>query len=110
MSGEVAAGLAVLEQGWQAANVGEHWMDAELHRLKGELLRIGSAADLVLAEQSFRHALAVAEIANVPNAGAARREQPCAALADAKPIQRSLCSGETNRRLVRDRLRYRGCA
>ncbi len=60
MCGEVTAGLAVLEQGWQAANVGEHWMDAELHRLKGELLRIGSAADLVLAEQSFRHALAVA--------------------------------------------------
>ena len=60
MSGEYMAGFAVLEQGWQAAKVGEHWMDAELHRLNGELLQIGPAADLVLAEQSFQRALAVA--------------------------------------------------
>src|SRR5919202_393063 len=58
--GEVAAGAAALEQGWEAAKGGEHWMDAELHRARGALLVAArrAPADLDAAERSLREALA----------------------------------------------------
>ncbi|HEY4044779.1 MAG TPA: adenylate/guanylate cyclase domain-containing protein [Rhodopila sp.] len=58
--GEVAKGLAVLQQGHEAARGGEHWMDAELHRIQGELLQIGLTADHEAAERNLRQALAIA--------------------------------------------------
>jgi predicted ATPase len=58
--GDVTKGLAMLEQGWEAAKGGERWMNAELHRIKGELLRIGPTADPEAAERSLHEALAVA--------------------------------------------------
>jgi class 3 adenylate cyclase/tetratricopeptide (TPR) repeat protein len=58
--GEVAEGLAMLRQGWEAAEGGERWMNAELHRIKGELLRIGLNANLQDAERNMCEALAVA--------------------------------------------------
>jgi predicted ATPase len=36
---------------------GACWMDAELHRKKGELLLACTGTDAALAEQEFRHAL-----------------------------------------------------
>ena len=36
--GAVEAGLAMVADGFAMAEGGEHWMDAELHRLRGELL------------------------------------------------------------------------
>ena len=59
-SGEVSQGLAAVEMGRQAATGGAHWLDAELHRLEGELLQVGPLADLARTEAHFLEALAVA--------------------------------------------------
>jgi predicted ATPase len=58
--GEISQGLDVLKIGRQAAAGGTHWMDAELHRAAGELMRVGGATDPACAETSFIEALAVA--------------------------------------------------
>ena len=60
-SGEVSQGLAAVEIGRQAAAGGAHWLDAELHRVEGELLRVGPLADHARAEAHFLEALAVAK-------------------------------------------------
>jgi predicted ATPase len=59
-SGEVSQGLATLAMGRQAAAGGAHWLDAELHRLEGELLQVGPLAEYARAERHFLKALAVA--------------------------------------------------
>ena len=46
--------------GRQAAAGGAHWLDAELHRVEGELLQVGPLADHARAEAHFLQALAVA--------------------------------------------------
>jgi predicted ATPase len=46
--------------GRQAAAGGAHWLDAELHRVEGELLRVGPPAEHARAEAHFLEALAVA--------------------------------------------------
>ena len=46
--------------GRQAAAGGAHWLDAELHRVEGELLQVGPLADLARTEAHFLEALAVA--------------------------------------------------
>ena len=51
--GEISQGLAALEIGRQAAAGGTHWMDAELHRVEGELRQIGGLADPARAEAQF---------------------------------------------------------
>ena len=43
-----------------AAGTGERWYEAELHRLKGELLLAQGLRDEVAVEDSFRRAVAVA--------------------------------------------------
>ena len=48
--GEISQGLAALEIGRQAAAGGTHWMDAELHRVEGELRQIGGLSDQAAAE------------------------------------------------------------
>ena len=58
--GEISQGLDAVEIGRQASAGGTHWMDAELHRAAGELLRAGGATDPASAETSFTEALAVA--------------------------------------------------
>jgi len=60
-SGEVSQGLAALETGRQAAAGGAHWLDAELHRLEGELLQVGPPVDHARAEAQFLEGLAVAK-------------------------------------------------
>jgi tetratricopeptide (TPR) repeat protein len=58
--GQVTEGLAILEQVLSAAEqIGERYLDAELYRLKGELLRIGGA-DEGEVEQQFFKALEIA--------------------------------------------------
>jgi predicted ATPase len=59
-SGNVSQGLAAVKMGRQAAAGGAHWLDAELHRLEGELLQVGPLADLARTEAHFLEALAVA--------------------------------------------------
>ena len=43
-SGRLEEGRAALARGWSVSKFGEHWMDAELHRLEGELLLADSGA------------------------------------------------------------------
>jgi predicted ATPase len=58
--GEIEAALAVLDQGFECAGrTGEHWMDAELYRLRGELL-LRSSANLAEAESSLIKAIEIA--------------------------------------------------
>ena len=61
-NGEVSQGLAALEMGRQAAAGGAHWLDAELHRLEGDLLQVGPLAEYARAEAHFVEALAVARV------------------------------------------------
>ena len=60
-TGEVQEGLRVLAEALAAAhNRGERYCEAELHRLKGELLLLQSADQHAEAEACFHHALAIA--------------------------------------------------
>ena len=60
-TGEVPQGLPVLAEALAAAhNRGERYCEAELHRLKGELLLLQSADQHAEAEASLHHALAIA--------------------------------------------------
>jgi predicted ATPase len=55
------AGLTVLTEALTFAETsGERWYEAELHRLKGELLLQGSSENSTEAETCFQHALAIA--------------------------------------------------
>ena len=58
--GDVSQGLAALEMGRQAAAGGAHWLDAEFHRVEGELLQVGPQAEPARAEANLREALVVA--------------------------------------------------
>jgi class 3 adenylate cyclase/predicted ATPase len=60
-TGDVAEGLTLLAEALaQAHHTGEAWMEAELHRLKGELLLALSTDHQAEAEGCLRQALAVA--------------------------------------------------
>ncbi len=60
-AGQTEAGLAVLAEAIaQVERTGERYQEAEIHRLKGDLLLQRSFADASLAEEAFRQALAVA--------------------------------------------------
>ena len=60
-TGEVQEGLRVLAEALAAAhNSGERYCEAELHRLKGELLLLQSADQHAEAEACFHQALAIA--------------------------------------------------
>ena len=59
-TGEVEPGLALLDEALRfAQETGEHWKDAELHRLRGELL-LARPADEHEAEDAFRRAAEIA--------------------------------------------------
>lgn len=60
-AGQRAEGLVRIAEAEQLTEAGgECWHAAELHRIKGGLLAMGPQPDLVAAEGSIRHALAVA--------------------------------------------------
>jgi predicted ATPase len=60
-AGEVDQGLAELDQALaRSAESGEKWVDAELHRLRGDLMCRLPRPDLDSAERSFRAALSIA--------------------------------------------------
>jgi adenylate cyclase len=48
--------------GRQVAEGGEHWMDAELHRVEGELWQIEGPSSYSRAEACMRQAVAVARV------------------------------------------------
>jgi len=58
--GEIRDGLAAVEEGLAIGGGGEHWMDSELHRLRGELNHHLSPESPEDAEQNFRTALDIA--------------------------------------------------
>ena len=60
--GEVEAALAGIDEALSlAGETGEHWFDAGLHRIRGEILLKQNAADPVDAEAAFLAAIAVAQ-------------------------------------------------
>jgi predicted ATPase len=60
-TGEVEDGIAVIDQTLaRSALTGEKWADAELHRLRGDLLYRLSRPDMDKAERFFRAALSIA--------------------------------------------------
>jgi predicted ATPase/class 3 adenylate cyclase len=61
LAGEIDEGIRVLSRGFAAADVsGQLGANAELHRLRGEMLRQLANPDLRQAERCFRSAIAVA--------------------------------------------------
>jgi predicted ATPase len=59
--GQLQEGLACLKQAFTVATATEeHLYQAELYRLQGEVLRMGSGDQLAEAEASFQQALAIA--------------------------------------------------
>ena len=61
LAGEVDEGLVVLDEAFaRSAASGQRCTDAELHRLRGELMRQSPRLDPARAEASFRTALAIA--------------------------------------------------
>jgi|SRR5215813_5086391 len=61
-AGQVHKGLRALAEGlaW-IENTGERWCEAELHRLKGELLLQQHSDHQADAETCFQHAIAIAQ-------------------------------------------------
>ena len=60
-TGQTGEGLAILEQALQETrDTGVRFFEAELHRLKGELILAQDASDAAIAERFFRQALDIA--------------------------------------------------
>jgi class 3 adenylate cyclase/predicted ATPase len=59
--GKFEEGVAALDQGCEVTKGGEHWMDAELHRIRGELLQTRPCSETAAAENCFLAALSVAQ-------------------------------------------------
>ena len=61
-NGEMEAALATLEQALDDFDrTGQRWFDAEIHRMRGEILLEQNPADPALAEDAFLTAIAVAQ-------------------------------------------------
>jgi class 3 adenylate cyclase/predicted ATPase len=58
--GQAEAGLRLLDEALAGVDKGDRWYEAELHRLKGELLLRQAVPDTSQAEACFQQALAVA--------------------------------------------------
>jgi predicted ATPase len=59
--GQAEEGLSVLDEALAAVQkTGERWWEAELYRLKGELILAASAEDSAEAEAYFQHAIDIA--------------------------------------------------
>ena len=100
-TGEVQEGLRVLAEALAAADTtGERYCEAELHRLKGELLLLQSADQHAEAEACFHQALAIARRQQAKSLEAARRHEPGAAVAAAGQAHGSARSARADLRLV----------
>ena len=61
-SAEIDAALARPDDGLaQSAQTGQRWYDAEVHRIRGEILLTKSPADPAVAEEAFLAAVAIAQ-------------------------------------------------
>jgi tetratricopeptide (TPR) repeat protein len=58
--GRIDEAMTVLDETLPFAEAEEHWYEAELHRLRGELLQMLTDADLEGAERCFRKAIDIA--------------------------------------------------
>ena len=61
-AGQLETGLDILRKliGW-AEQTGQHWLDAELHRVRGDLLLRGDPPSVSAAEDAFNRALEIAQ-------------------------------------------------
>jgi predicted ATPase len=61
-TGDIAAGLKRLEDAVaEAERIGERWYEAEMHRIRAEILRKRDPANTAAAEQSLQTAIAIAQ-------------------------------------------------
>jgi predicted ATPase len=64
-AGETDAGLQRLDNALaEAERIEQHWYEAEMHRIRGEILLQRDPADTAAAEQSLRAAIAIAQSQN----------------------------------------------
>ena len=61
-TGQAEAGLTIVAEALDAVNSGVRWHEAELHRIKGELLLTQHSNDPASAEKCFRTAIKVARM------------------------------------------------
>ena len=74
---QVPDGLDVLTEALSLVeSTGERWFEAELHRVRGELLLRSADPEWATAEECFRQAITVAQGQQAKALGTARRHQP----------------------------------
>ena len=95
-------GLAVGEE------TDERCQEAELHRLKGELLRLESPDQFRAAEDCFRLAIETAQPPGEPGLGAPGRDEPRAPLASRRTTRRSPRRAGERLRHVHGRILHAG--
>ena len=104
-AGRVEEALQVLDDASASSEArGEHWWQAEIHRLRGEFLSATNAAG---AEGHFERALAVARRQEARALGATRRRQPRPAVARSGQAGGCARPAGPGLRLVHRRLRDR---
>jgi len=112
VAGRSAEGLAAVSEAIAAADqVQMRFSEAELHRLKGELLLLAGAPESE-AEASMRRAIAIAQRQEAKGLGVARRHQPRSPAAQAGANRRGARRARAGVQLVHRGLRYRrleGC-
>ena len=106
-AGRAAAGLDLLADALDRVERTERrWIEAELHRLRGELLLALPEPDQAEAEACFRRALAVAREQGARTVGAARRDEPRPAVARPGQAGRGARPARPRLRLVHRGLRH----
>ena len=99
--GQREAGLTLLAEALAVADdTGERRWEAELYRLKGELLLARSAEHDAEAETCFRQALDIARRQQAKSLGAAGRHEPEPPVAAAGQARRSPRAAGADLRLV----------
>ncbi len=109
LAGQVDEGLSSLEEalGWVERN-DERLYEAEVHRLKGELLLTRDTPDAPQAEGCFQQALTIFAEAALEVLGTARCDEHGPAMATDKQARRGSRVVGAHLRLVHRRLRYGG--
>ena len=100
-AGQAEAGVTVVTEALTlVAATEERWWEAEVYRLRGELLLQLPLPDVGQADACFQQALDVARAPAGEGVGAARRAQPRSALAGARQTSGSARPARTGLRLV----------
>ncbi len=109
-AGQFAEALATVEEALaMTARNRDCYYDAELQRLRGELLLLNGATEAE-AEACFQHAIEIAQQQSAKVVGTARRHEPRALVATTGQDHRSTADAGGDLRLVHRRLCHGGFA